>query len=200
MQDHLSQCRQCRTVLAHEGGHRNRVGKRRIPAAIRRSFGSGTLFSQPPLSVEPGQMWLARDVPGIVVINQVGETPGFYRAHPLSFETAYLSDRDVWLSPCRLACAAMVEAWLEVPIDRVGLSCFLGSISMDIHATVRRLANGRVTTDHAARIGTPLRGYRDPRYNFQLRELAFWGPASERVNRQMTAREADAINRLDPGP
>lgn len=190
---HVYDCKRCQTVLAHESDLWGQFDERPVPEAITHHFAAGTSEVLAPSAIEPGQLWMTRDVPGIVIITQIGEQPDMYRAHPISFATTFLSDRDLWLDAADscLGSSAMVETWLEVPIDSMGLSCFLGTISTDLVDAVRTVANGRELTRHSERLGPALQGRRDVRYDHQLRELELWRPASERVNRQMTALDKD---------
>lgn len=194
VREHIARCKRCQTVLAYEGDIWGPVEERSVPEAVSRLFQAGSSGWNPPDSRKPGQIWMTRDVPGIVLITLLGEQQDLYRTHPISFETRYVSDRDVWLgaNDSPLGAPAMVETWLEVPLDAQGLSHFLGTVNDDLLDLIRRVADGEELGQEDRLMGPALVGPGDPRYDFQLRELELWEPASERVSLRFTENEEDA--------
>ena len=128
------------------------------------------------------------------------EAEGLYGAHPLTPETAYLADQDVWLSSeeTPLARPVMIQSWLSLTVDGPGLDICIGRVSPDVlgavNLTTLRLMEGGPTLDERVltRLGPPMLGPRDPRYDFQRRELERWQPAAVRARARLLGEDAAA--------
>jgi hypothetical protein len=193
VQQHVAQCKHCQTVLSHEAEIWGDLTDRPVPETIQRALSTRLDVVAPDVKVA-GQIWMARNVPGILLIAEAGEEPDTYRALPISFETKFMSNRDVWVAAAEspLGASAMVETWLEVPVDEQGLSRFVGVLDPTLVACALRVADGLEPTLQG-RLGPPLAGKEDPRYDFELHEADFWRPVSASVDRTYAGHEEESV-------
>ena len=138
-----------------------------------------------PPPVAAGQLWQAADVAGVLlVVHAIPEDP-IIATHPVSFDTKYLSYKDVRIDAheTALAAPAMVEAWHPLPVDRAALGHLLGEVPEEVLGLVLRIRAGIATqADRAARCGPkPSSDPGDPVAAFWYREWERWRPASARA-------------------
>lgn len=192
---HLERCPYCVKLLEDLPEHYVSPETRRaIPQSLLRHLEGFEPLPPAPNDVLPGQIWLAADVPGILLVAAVLENPDAYAALPISTSTAYLSDRDFWLAreDTPLGSPCMVQTWLSVPVDRQALGCFVGVLDQALMESVQRLRNCVPSESDKVRMGPPLSGPQDPRYEFQRTEMGFWRPASTRIQKRMFALDQEA--------
>ena len=139
----------------------------------------------PPVAVAACQLWQAADVAGVLlVVHAIPEDP-IIATHPVSFDTRYLSYKDVRIEAHEtpLATPAMVEAWHPLPVDRVALDHYLGEVPEEVLRLVLRIRAGIDTeADRAARSGPkPSSDPGNPAAAFWYREWERWRPASVRA-------------------
>ncbi len=138
-----------------------------------------------PSPIAAGQLWQAADVAGVLlVVHSLTEDP-IIATHPVSFDTKYLSYKDVRIEAHEtpLATPAMVEAWHPLPVDRAALGRLLGKVPEEVLGLVLRIRVGVATqADLAARSGPkPSSDPGDPIAAFWYREWERWRPASIRA-------------------
>ena len=200
---HLRSCTSCRAL--HKGIVPDAPGQNRhpTPERIRRSLLGCEPLPQKPDIVEQGQVWLASDVPGTLVIVDLIEDADVYATYALSTETAYLGDRDVWLAAEEnpLGVNAMVLTWLNLPVDRKALDVYIGTLERAVTDRLQRFRAGLPNEGDLQRVGPPVTDSSDPRFRFQESEMSFWEPVSQRIRRRMATmsdEEAATSQEIEP--
>lgn len=163
---------------------------RDIPAWVRNALARATLGHEPlperPFRVRPGQFWMAKDAPGILlVVHHIESAPDAWACCPIEDQTAYLTDRDIWLArgETPLPCKVIALAWLSVPVFPSGLHIYIGTLRDMYYLDAVERVGRRVplTARDRTLIGPPLTGPDDPRYGWQSQVMRFWRPASRPV-------------------
>lgn len=187
---HLETCSHCRSVVQRIVKWDVKPAARPVSAVVRNLRGFEPLPADPD-TILPGQIWLAAEAPGVVLITHSLETEGLYAAHPVSTETAYLSNRDVWLSAGEnpLNVPVMIQAWLHVKVDRESLQKYVGQVRIEIQECIQRVHLEETTVADQQRLGPVISGTQDPRYAFQSRLMVLWNAVSQRAR----ARAEQAI-------